>query len=128
MEKIVMKLLAKAIAAALVSAAVPLYAGSAAAAPLSQPIMLKTSDGRALEQVQYRRWNGYGEGYDAYAAAPGYDAYGRAPGYNSSGMAAPYRNFNPNYGNGGSAAGPGAAPGCSSDRDQNSGYPSWYCR
>jgi hypothetical protein len=123
-----MKLLATTIAAALVSAAVPLYAGSAAATPLSQLTMLKTSDGSAVEQVQYRRWSGDGDGYGGYAAAPGYDAYAAAPGYDTSGTAMSYRDFNPNFGNGGSAASPRSAPGCSSDRDNNSGFPSWYCR
>ena len=117
-----MKLFAKSIAAALVSVAVPL-AGSAVAAPLSQPLMLMTTDVPAVEQVQYGNWRGYGDGYGAYAAVPGYD---------SSGTVGRYRNFNrnygnPNFGNGGAAAGPESAPGCTSDRYQNSGFPSWYC-
>ena len=45
------------LAAALVAAAVPLYAGPAAAAPLSQSLALNGANVGTVEQVQYRRWN-----------------------------------------------------------------------
>jgi len=149
-----MTLPTKTLAAALVAAAIPLYAGPAAAAPLSQPLALNSADVGTVEQVQYRRWNrgrwigpaaagvaagaiiggalasrDYNDGYYAYGAAPsGYSAYGAAPGY----VAGPrYRDWNStysNYGNGSSATGPGSAAICPADRDDASGYPSWACR
>lgn len=134
------------LAAALVTAAIPL-AAPAAAAPLSQSLALNGADVGTVEQVQYRRWNRgrwigpaaagfaagaiiggalapryYDDGYYAYGAAPGgYYAYGAAPGYVGPGYRYRY-NSDPN------APGPGSSPVCSGDRDQNSGYPSWMCR
>ena len=52
-----MTLPTKTFAAALVAAAIPLYAGSATAAPLSQSLALNSADVGTVEQVQYRRWN-----------------------------------------------------------------------
>jgi hypothetical protein len=96
-----MRLSTRTLAAALVAAAVPLYVGPAAAAPLSQSLSLSKSDFGSIEQVQYRRWNGgwyrggrwigpaaaglaagaivggaiaasrYNDGYYAYGAVPG---------------------------------------------------------
>src|SRR5258705_11550912 len=91
-------------AAAFVATAIPLYAGTASAAPLSQSLAVNNADVGQVEQVQYRRWNrgrwigpaaaglaggavvgggsassGYfNDGYYAYWAAPRY-AYGAAP-------------------------------------------------
>jgi hypothetical protein len=143
-------------AAALVAAALPLYTGSAGAAPLSQPQALKSADIGNVQQVQYRRWHRggrwigpaagiaaglaiggaiassqyYGDGYYAYGAAPGYYAYGAAPGYVGPGYVGPRYGASSrlNYGNGGAATGPGSAAICSPDRYQNSAYPSWMCR
>jgi hypothetical protein len=115
----------KTLAAALIAAAIPLVAGPATAAPLSQSLALRNADIGTIEQVQYRRW----DGYYAYGAAPGaYYAYGAAPGY----VAAP-RNRGPNstyniYGNGGAATAPGSSPQCPADRDESSSFPSWMCR
>lgn len=123
------------LAAALVAAAIPLYAGNAAAAPLSQPLALKSNDVGTVEQVQYRRWNRgrwigpaagiaagvvigsalapryYDDGYYAYGAAPGYAepgyAYEPAPGYYPA---------------------PGSSRRCTGDSGADSGYPSWLCR
>jgi hypothetical protein len=147
-----MTLLTKVLAAALMAAAVPLYAGPTAAAPLSQPLALGNADIGTVEQVQYRRWDRgrwigpaaaglaagaivggalgsryYNDGYYAYGAAPsGYYAYGAAPGY----VAAPrYRVWrDENYGNGSAATSPFSAAGCPSDREDADGYPSWMCR
>ena len=135
-------------AAALVAVALPLFAGSAAAAPLSQSLALSKAEASSIEQVQYRRWHRGGyyvydaapSGYYAYGAAPsGYYAYGAAPGGYYAYGAAPggyyaygagprygYRAWN--YGNGSAATGPGSAAICPPDRDQASGYPSWMCR
>ena len=146
-----MTLPTKTLAAAFVAATIPLWAGPAAAAPLSQSLALSNADVGTVEQVQYRRWHRgrwigpaaagfaagaiiggalapryYDDGYYAYGAAPGgYYAYGAAPGY----VAAPrYRRWNDNYGNGSAVTSPGSAPICSSDRDNNGGFPSWLCR
>lgn len=138
-----MRLSTKTLAAALIAAAVPLYGGPAAAAPLSQSLALNNANVGTIEHVQYRRWNRgrwvgpaaagavagaiiggalasqYNDGYYAYGAAPGgYYAYGAAPGY----YAAPRDSYSssirtsPQYGS------------CSGDRDDDSGYPSWACR
>jgi hypothetical protein len=150
-----MRLPTKTLAAALIAAAVPLYSGPAAAAPLSQSLALNSADVGAVEQVQYRRWNRggnwnrgrwigpaaglaagaivggaiaasrYNDGYYAYGAAPGYYAYGAAPGYVGLGYERPPYS---NYGNGGAATGPGSAAICPPDRYQTSAYPSWMCR
>jgi hypothetical protein len=109
----------KTITAALVASAIPLYAGPAAAGPLSQSLALNNTDVGTVEQVQYRRW---GRGYYAYGAVPGpFFAYGAAPGYAG-------RIWNPNYGNGGAATTPLSDRRCASDReDDGSAWPSWAC-
>jgi hypothetical protein len=113
---------AKTMAAALVAAAIPLYAGSAAAGPLSQSLALNNADVGTVEQVQYRRW---GRGYYAYGAAPGaFYAYGAAPGY----VGPRARIWDPNYGNGGAATTWLSDRRCASDReDDASAWPSWAC-
>ena len=108
-----MTLPTKTLAPALLAAAIPLFAGSASAAPLSQSLALEKAETATVEQVQYRRARRYYNG--------GYYAYGWAPGYGSRGRAW-------NYGNGSAATGPGSAARCGSDRFQASGYPSWMCR
>jgi len=103
-----MRLPAKSLAAVLVAGSFPLFAGSAAAAPLGQSHALNPADVSTVEQVQWRRgwrsgrWVGpaiggfaagvaigalaapryYDDGYYAYGAAPGYvePGYGE-PGY-----------------------------------------------
>jgi hypothetical protein len=126
-------------AAALIAAAVPLYSGPVAAAPLSQSLALNNADVGIVDQVQYRRWNRggrwigpaaaglaagaiiggaiassqYNDGYYAYGAAPGYNGYAAAPyrgGYYG------YRGRSPQYGS------------CTGDRDNDAGFPSWACR
>jgi len=98
--RMTMRLPTRTLAAALVAAAIPVYAGSAAAAPLSQSLSLNSADVGNVEQVQYRRWNrgrwigpaaaGFAAGaIIGGALAPryyndGYYAYGAAP------YAAPY--------------------------------------
>ena len=112
-----MTLLNKTFAAALVVAAIPLFAAPASAAPLSQSLGLTSTDVGSLEQVQYRRWHRrhYRNGYYAYGAAPGYIA-----------RSGPRRW---NYGNGSAATAPGSWRGCpGGDRHASSGYPSWMCR
>ena len=123
--------------AALVAAAVPLYAASSEAAPLTQSLAMNSANTATVEQVQYRyrqdgRWIGpaagfaagaiiggaaasryYDDGYYAYGAAPGYD-YGAAPGY--GGRLEPWQRATPQYGS------------CTGDRDSDSAYPSWACR
>jgi hypothetical protein len=139
-----MRLPINTLAAALIAAAVPLYGGPAAAAPLSQSLALNNADVGSVEQVQYRRWNRggwvgpaaaglaagaiiggaiassqYNDGYYAYGAAPGgYYAYGSAPGY-YGGNAYGYRGrvrTSPQYGS------------CTGDREEDSAFPSWACR
>ena len=130
-----MRLPTKTLAAAFIAAAIPLYSGPAAAAPLSQSLALNSADVGSVEQVQYRRWNRgrwvgpaaaglaagaiiggalasqYNDGYYAYGAAPGYYA---APGY-AYGADLRFRS-SPHYGG-----------GCSGDEDADSAYPSWAC-
>ena len=123
-----MTLPTKILAPALLVAAIPLLAGSAAAAPLSQSLALGNAETGTVEQVQYRRsWRHYNDGYYAYGAAPGYGggyyAYGAGPGH----YVGPRRRAW-NYGNGSAATGPGSAARCGSDRFHASGYPSWMCR
>jgi hypothetical protein len=140
----------KTMAAALVAAAIPLYAGPAAAGPLSQSLALNSADVGTVEQVQYRRWGrgyyayrpvrrwgrGYyayrpvrrwSRGYYAYGAARrwgrGYYAFAAAPGY----FGPRYRFWDPNYGNGGAATTPRSDRICASDREDASAYPSWLC-
>lgn len=134
-------------AALIAGSAIPLFAGSAGAAPLSQLPAISNAQASNIEQVQYRRWHRgdrwigpatgfaagaiiggalaqgyYNGGYYAYGAAPNaYPSYGAAPGY-----APRYGTWN--YGNGGAATAPGSAPICPSDRYEASGYPSWMCR
>jgi hypothetical protein len=119
-----MRPITKALAAALVAAAVPLLAGPVAAAPLSQPQALHAADVGTMENVQYRRWHGdrigpspyayggYDDGYYAYGAVPG-PAYGYRPG---------------GWGYSPQAPSPGSSPRCTADREQNSSFPSWMCR
>jgi hypothetical protein len=145
-----MRLSTRTLAAALIAAAIPLYAGPAATAPLTQSLALKSADVGGIEQVQYRRWNRgrwigpaaaglaataiiggaiaasqYNDGYYAYGAAPGYYSYGAAPsGYYSYG-AAPYR------GGGYYSSDTRLSPqwgSCTGDRDDDSAFPSWACR
>ena len=130
--------LTKTMAAALVAAAIPLYAGPAAAGPLSQSLALNNADVGTVERVQYRRWGRgsyaygaarrWGRGYYAYGAARrwgrGYYAYGAALGY----VGSRYGIEDPNYGNGGAATTPLSDRTCASDREDASGYPSWECR
>ena len=140
-----MRLPTKTLAAALIAAAVPLYSGPAAAAPLSQSLALNSADVGSVEQVQYHRgnrgrWIGpaaagvvagaiiggalssqYNDGYYAYGAAPadGYYAYGAAPGYAAPGYGYGYRSgvrSSPQYGS------------CTGDREEDSAFPSWACR
>jgi len=120
-----MTLPCKTLAAALVAAAIPL-ATPAAAAPLSQSLVLNNTDVGTIEQVQYRRWDRgyYNDGYYAYGAVPdGYYAYGAAPGYR---VAPRYRQWN--FGNGSAATAPGSSPRCPADLEPGSAYPSWMCR
>lgn len=112
-----MMLPTKTLAAALVATAIPLYAGPATAAPLSQSLALNNADAGSLEQVQYRRWHRrhYRSGWYAYGAAPGYIARSGPRAWN--------------YGNGSAATAPGSWRGCpGGDRHASSGYPSWMCR
>jgi hypothetical protein len=106
-----MTLPTKMLAPALLVAAIPLFGGSASAAPLSQSLALGNAETATVEQVQYRRARRYYNG--------GYYAYGWAP---RSGRRAW------NYGNGSAATNPRSAARCGSDRFHASGYPSWMCR
>ena len=139
-----MRLPARTLAAALVAAAIPLYAGSASAAPLSQSLALSNTDVGQVEQVQYRRWNRgrwigpaaaglaagaiiggvlassqYDDSYYAYGAEPGYSGEGPdRPGYyvgDVPGINSGVR-LSPQWGS------------CTGDRDNDSSYPSWACR
>jgi hypothetical protein len=142
-----MTLLTKVLAGALMAATVPLHAGSAAAAPISQPHALKTADVGMIDHVQYRRWHrggrwigpaagiaaglaiggaiassAYNDGYYAYGAAPGYYvepgyAYGAAPYYRGPA----YRTDS------WIRSTPQYSP-CTGDRSSDGGYPSWACR
>jgi hypothetical protein len=140
-----MRLPTRTLAAALVVAAVPLYAGSASAAPLSQSVGLNNADVGQVEQVQYRRWNRgrwigpaaaglaagaliggaiaasqYNDGYYAYGAAPRYGAARYNSGYYAYGAAPGYYSSNtrtsPQWGS------------CTGDREDDSSFPSWACR
>jgi hypothetical protein len=152
-----MKLPTRTLAAALIAAAIPAYAGSAAAAPLSQSLSLNSADVGNVEQVQYRRhgghWHGgrwigpaaagfaagaiiggalsaqhYNDGYYAYGAAP-YAEEPYADGYYAYGAAAPgYAEPRTRWGYGAQAPSPGSSPRCTGDREQNSAFPSWMCR
>jgi hypothetical protein len=142
-----MRLPSKTLAAALMAAAVPLYAGPAAAAPLSQSLALNSADVGTVDQVQYRRWRSgrwigpaagiaagvvigsalapryYDDGYYAYGAAPGYYvepgyAYGAAPGY----YIAPRYRYDTRF-----RANPQFGS-CTGDREGDTSYPSWACR
>jgi hypothetical protein len=98
------------LAAAVIAAGTPLFAGSAAAAPLSGSLALKNSTAPSIETVQFRRhggnWRGgrwigpavgaaagfaigsalaapygyYDDSYNSYAYSPGYTY---SPGYDS---------------------------------------------
>jgi hypothetical protein len=105
-------------------AAIPLFTGSASAAPLSQALTLGKAETATVEQIQYYRRapRHYGHYYGDRYYGDGYYAYGAAPGY-----IAPRRRAW-NYGNGSAATGRGSAAICPSDRYQASGYPSWMCR
>ena len=111
-------------AAAVVAAAIPLYAGPTAATPLSQAQALQTADLASVEQVQYRRQyrnEGYDDGYYAYGAAPIYRGYDY--GYPAYG----YRRDD-RWGYSPQAPGPGSSWRCTGDRAMNSAFPSWMCR
>jgi hypothetical protein len=143
-----MRLPTRTLAAALVATAIPLYAGTASAAPLSQSLAVNNADVGQVEQVQYRRWNRgrwigpaaaglaagaivggaiasssyYNDGYYAYGAAPGY-AYGAAPyrrGYYAYGAA-------PGYYSSDTRLSPQWGS-CTGDREDDSVFPSWACR
>jgi hypothetical protein len=121
------------LAAVLLAAALPFSAGDSFASPLSHSHAVSNTDVGTVQQIQYRYRNDgpyndgpyvavpYNDAY-AYGAAPsygdGYYAYGAAPGY-----AAPRR-----WGYGAEAPSPGSSSRCSSDRDNNSSFPSWMCR
>ena len=117
-----MTLPTKRLAPVLLAAAIPLFAGSASAAPLSQALTLGKAETGTVEQVQYRAPRYYDRYYGDRYYGDGYYAYGAAPGY-----IAPRRRAW-NYGNGSAATGRGSAAICPSDRYQASGYPSWMCR
>jgi hypothetical protein len=115
------------LAAALLAAALPFGgAGDVSASPLSHSLAVNKTDVGTVQQVQYRHWRDgpyvAAPGYYAYGAAPyysdGYYAYGAAPGY-----VAPRR-----WDYGAQAPSPGSSWRCSSDRDNNSSFPSWMCR
>jgi hypothetical protein len=154
--EVTMRLPSKTLAAALMAAAVPLYTGPAAAAPLSQSLALNSADVGTVEQVQYRRWRSgrwigpaagiaagvaigsalapryYDDGYYAYGAAPGYYvepgyAYGAAPGYYAYG-AAPGYYVAPRYRYDTRFRGNPQYGSCTGDREGDTSYPSWACR
>ena len=130
--------LSKTLAAILMAGSLPLFAGSAAGAPLSQMRALDNADMSTVEQVQSRRWRnerwiGPAAGFAAGVAigsalAPrvyddGYYAYGAAPGYVEPGFVyEPTPRYSPDY------PAPGSSGRCSGDRESNSAYPSWMCR
>jgi hypothetical protein len=142
-----MKFPSRTLAALLVAGSLPVFAGSAAAAPVGQPHGLKNADVSAVEQVQYRRWRSgrwigpaiggfaagvavgalaapryYDDGYYAYGAAPGYGVYA-APTYVEPG----YRRWgNPNSST--DTPAPGSSALCPGTSDGQSAYPSWACR
>lgn len=142
-----MRLPTRTLAAALVAAAIPLYAGPAAAAPLSQSLALNGADVGNVEQVQNRRWNRggrwigpaaaglaagaiiggaiaasqYNDGYYAYGAAPGYGAAPYNSGYYAYGAAAP------GYYSSNTRTSPQWGS-CTGDREEDSSFPSWACR
>jgi hypothetical protein len=112
---------AKTLAALLVTASIPLFAGSAAAAPIGHSLALSNVETSNVEQVQWRRggrdgrWVGPAIGFGAgvavgsalagahYYGADAYSSYGYAqgPGYGSYGYAQ-----GPAYGSYGYAQGP----------------------
>jgi hypothetical protein len=110
---------AKTLAALLVTASVPLFAGQAGAAPIGQSVGLSNAQTSNVEQVQWRRWRrghwvGPAAGFAAGVAVgsafagpryydDGYYAYGAAPGF--------YR-----------------GDPCVGDENYNSGFASWQCR
>jgi hypothetical protein len=120
----------KTFAALLVTASVPLFAGSVTAAPTGQSLALSNVEISQAEQVQWRRgrrggrWVGPAIGFGAgvavggalagshYYYGDGYSAYGAAPGYGYAPRSS--------YGWGGDP--------CIGDSDYNSAYPSWQCR
>jgi len=131
------------LAAVLVAGSLPLFAGSASAAPIGHSQGLNQANASSIEQVQYRRgwrggsWRGgrwIGPAIGGLAAgvaigaltAPrygyyddGYYAYGAAPGY----YAAPRYRYR-----GGAAYSSPQYGGCTGDRDNDSSFPSWACR
>jgi hypothetical protein len=94
------------------ASALALYSASAAAAPLSAPLALKSAETQSTEAVRYYRrhhgrWIGgprayYGFGYNSYAYVPRYGA--------------------PRHG--GFRRGPHS---CSREEAGDSAYPSWWC-
>ena len=134
-----MKLSSKTLAAVLVAGSLPLFAGSAAAAPIGQSQGLKNANPSSIEQVQWRgrrghwrggRWIGPAIGGLAAGVAigaltaprygyydDGYYAYGAAPGYVA-----------PRYRYGGRQRFPAPQYGsCTGDRYNDSAFPSWRC-
>ena len=123
------------LAALLVTASVPLFAGSVAAAPIGQSLALSNVETSQVEQVQWRRhrsgrWIGPAAGIAAgiaigSALAPRYyydepyAAYGYAPGpvYQT----APAYRYAPGYSYGYSRG------ACTGDGSHDSAYPSWQC-
>jgi hypothetical protein len=153
-----MNLPSRTLAALLVAGSVPLFAGSAAAAPVAQSMGLKNADMSSVEQVQHRRhwrggnwrgghWRGgrwIGPAAAGFAAGAivggalagsryyddGYYAYGAAPGYYAYGAAPGYGY---RYGMGvpqtNDTPAPGSAPVCyGTTSGTQSAYPSWMCR
>jgi hypothetical protein len=120
-----MRPITKALAAALVAAAVPLLAGPVAAAPLSQPQALHAADVGTMENVQYRR--GYGNRWVGPSAAYPYAYYGYGDGYYAYG-AVPGPQGPGGWGYSPQAPSPGSSPECTADREENSSFPSWMCR
>lgn len=128
----------KTLAALLVSASIPLFAGQAAAAPISQSLALSNLDTANVEQVQFRRrgggwrngrWIGPAAGFAAGVAigsalAPRYydepyAAYGYAPGPTYVPAPAYGYGYAPSYGFGGGS--------CTGEGSHDSANPSWRC-
>src|SRR5689334_25066669 len=101
-----MTLSIKRLTPALLVAAIPLFAGSASAAPLSQSLALSKAETGTVEQVQYRRARRHYRG--------GYYAYGWAPRHGS-------RRLPWNYGNGSAATGRGSWAGCPARSEERRG-------
>jgi hypothetical protein len=129
----------KTLLAACAAAAIPVMAGSAGAAPLSQSLDLKNANVGVVQDVQFRRrgwrhgrWIGPAAGFAAGVAvgsalAPryydyGYDSYAYAPGVRYAPQAYAYDDYA--YSPGFRSRYPAARCG---DADSASAYPSWAC-